>query len=292
MIAVIGILIALLMSAVQAAREAARRSQCRNNLKQLGLAIHNHHGARRILPVSVGPWPQGPRPWAHRNGKGWIVDALPYMEQQGLYNQFAQCFAGDFFTGCGLKSTACRDAMKTRLASLHCPSDSSAAELSRQQFEWHGSEAALTSYKGVAGGTRVGGNQSMHAGCEPDCHAVGGCNGLFWRTTYQEPVRLALIVDGTGNTLMVGEDIPAYNHHSAAYYANGDWASCHAPLNYMPRPPTPDRWPDVMSFRSRHAGGAQFCLADGSVRFISETIQYPTYRALSTRSGGEVGQVP
>ena len=122
-------------------------------------------------------------------------------------------------------------------------------------------------------------------------HVVWGCNGLFFRTTYREPQRLANVLDGTSNTFMVGEDVPMHNDHSAAYYANGDYASCHAPLNFFPDPPDPRNWPDVMSFRSRHPQGANFCLADGSVRFIGEDIAHALYRALGTKNGRESASV-
>ncbi len=88
---------------------------------------------------------------------------------------------------------------------------------------------------------------------------------------------------------MVGEDVPRENNHSVAFYANGDYASCHAPLNFFPKPSRPNDWWDVMSFRSRHPGTAQFCLSDGSVRIINETIDRSLYRALSTRNGNEGG---
>jgi prepilin-type processing-associated H-X9-DG protein len=94
------------------------------------------------------------------------------------------------------------------------------------------------------------------------------------------------------NTLMVGEDVPAHNWHSTAYYCNGDYSSCHAPLNYLPEPPTPADWWNVMSFRSLHPGGAQFCMADGSVRFFDEQIDYVLYRALSTKAGEEIVELP
>ncbi|MBI5757150.1 MAG: DUF1559 domain-containing protein [Planctomycetales bacterium] len=74
---------------------------------------------------------------------------------------------------------------------------------------------------------------------------------------------------------------------STAYFANGDWASCHAPPNLFPNPPRPYDWWDVMSFRSRHTGGVHFCLADGAVRFSNESIDHSLYRSFSTRNGRE-----
>lgn len=289
-IAIVTLLIALLIPAVQAAREMARKTQCRNNLRQLGIAVHSYHDLFQVLPVSVGPWPDGPRPTPERNGKGWIVSILPQLEQQALYDEFVPFFAGDFFTGYGLKSLGCREPLKQQLAVLRCPTDPSVWQTSKSEFELWGIEAALTSYKGVCGDSRLAG--SIHPGSLPDCHIQGGCNGLFFRVSYQQPQGLADVLDGTSTTFLIGEDVPAHNHHSAAYYANGDWASCHAPLNYLPSPPTPDDWPNVVSFRSRHSGGAHFCLADGSVVFISQAVDHGLYRALSTKNGSESVTLP
>jgi hypothetical protein len=91
---------------------------------------------------------------------------------------------------------------------------------------------------------------------------------------------------------MIGEDIPSQNHHSAAFYCNGDYASCHAPLNFMWNPAKPGDWPNTISFRSLHPGGAHFAIGDGSVRYISDNINYDLYRALSTKSRGEVVTLP
>lgn len=291
-IGIIALLAALLLPAIQMAREAARRSQCGSNLRQLALATHQYHDIFHTLPVSVGPWRQGPRPTRQRNGKGWIVSVLPQLEQQQLYDDFAPFFLGDFLTGYGLKSVGCRELMKTQLKVLQCPSDGSVLETSKDQFELWGIEVALTSYKGVIGDTRIAGTASIHPGSLPDCHMRGDCNGLFFRVTYQEPQRLSSVTDGTTSTFLIGEDIPEHNNHSAAYYANGDWASCHAPLNYFPAPPAPDDWPNVMSFRSNHPGGAHFAMADASVRFVQESIDHTLYRALSTKNGGESVSLP
>jgi prepilin-type processing-associated H-X9-DG protein len=135
----------------------------------------------------------------------------------------------------------------------------------------------------VIGDTRMGG---AHTG-SPDCHTRTKCPGLFWRHTWFSPISPANVRDGLSNTFAVGEDVVAANHHSVAYYANGDYSSCHAPLNYFPQPPTPDHWPSVMSFRSLHPGGAHFCFADGSVHHVSETIDLTIYQGLSTKAGQE-----
>lgn len=283
-----GILLALVMPAIQAARETARRMRCANHLKQIGVAIHGYHDLHRTIPISIGPWPDGYRPAPQRNGKGWIVGILPQLERQDLYDQFSECFDGDFFSGGGLMHPRCRDLMKTRLHIAECPSDPAIRYPSVEQPEWIGIEVALTSYKGVIGDTQLGGNTNvLHNGSLPDCHFDGQCNGLFFRTSYQEPQRFALVVDGISNTLMIGEDVREQNSRSAVYYSNGDWGSCHARINYFLDPPTPDSWAQVMSFRSYHPGGAQFCLADGSVRFVNEVIDHSLYRALSTKRGRE-----
>jgi prepilin-type processing-associated H-X9-DG protein len=275
------------------AREAARRMTCGNSLKQIGLALHNYHDLFRYFPVNMGPWPPpGTVSIPQLNGKGWIVSVLPQLEQQTVYDSFANHFGGDFFLGDGLRNPGCRPAMKMWLPVLQCPSDGSVRRLSTTQFQWETIEVALTSYKGVIGDTRIGGMASIHPGSTPDCHATGGCNGLFYRTNYREPQQSAFVTDGASNTFMVGEDVPQYNDHSAAFYANNDYASCHAPLNWFPKPPTPRDWPNVMSFRSRHSGGANFCLVDGSVRFIADSTEHSLYRALCTKGGGETGATP
>ena len=296
-IAIIGVLVALLLPAVQAAREAARRSECSNNLKQIALAIHLHHDAREHLPISVSPWrgEAGRNPPPQGNtGMGWIVQILPYMEQAALFDFFQQHgSSGDMLRGSRLAAGIAEVAldgspgMQSQLPALSCPSDPSALELSEMQWQWRRRSVAVTSYKGVIGDTRMGSGASVHQGSEPDCHNGTGCNGLFYRNTFQEPISFEQVIDGMSNTYMVGEDIPAHNYHSAAFYSNGDYASCHAPLNFKPQPPNPVQWPDVMSFRSEHPAGAHFAMADASVQFVTEDIDYCVYRATSTKAEGE-----
>jgi prepilin-type N-terminal cleavage/methylation domain-containing protein/prepilin-type processing-associated H-X9-DG protein len=287
-IAIIGILVAMLLPAVQQAREAARRLQCSNQLRQLGLAVLNYHTACRELPMSFdgsGTTRYGPRPSPQENGHGWIVGVLPHLEQQSLYDKFN--FNGTMESGGGIKVAACQDAVKTQLSVLQCPSDASVRKLETKQWQWVGIEVATTSYKGVMGDSRMGTTSSF--GGTPYCNdAEAECNGLLWRTSYQYPGRFESMRDGASNTLMIGEDLPEYNWHSMWAYSNGDTNSTYTPLNYKPSPPDPNTWWEMRGFRSRHPGGAGFCLADGSVRFISESIAMDTYRALSTRNGGEV----
>jgi hypothetical protein len=102
---------------------------------------------------------------------------------------------------------------------------------------------------------------------------------------------MASITDGTSKTLMIGEDVPEYNYHSAAYYSNGDWCSCNIPLNYLMNlpadPVTATYWWDAQSFRSKHPGGVHFGACDGSVRYISDSIDHTAFRVSCTRNGEE-----
>lgn len=291
-IGIVGILLAVSLPAVQTAREAMRRISCANNLKQVALAVHSYHDAHRKLPINIAPWTSGTRDIPQHNGKGWIASILPQLEQGNLYDELAVGFDGDFFSGGGLMNPEVRSAMMTQLSILQCPSDGSVSRISTDQFQWVGIDVALTSYKGVLGDSAIGFPDTIHVGSLPDCYTIGGCNGLFWRNDYREPQSLHNVTDGLSGTLLIGEDVASENNHSTAFYANSDWASCHAPINFFPTPSRPDDWWDVMSFRSRHVGGANFALADGSVRFLSESIDHDLYRALSTRRDGEVVTVP
>jgi prepilin-type N-terminal cleavage/methylation domain-containing protein/prepilin-type processing-associated H-X9-DG protein len=293
-IAIIGILIALLLPAVQAAREAARRSQCNNNLKQLGLGVHTFSDAYNVLPYGVSPWSEGTKPRPMRHGGGWILAMLAQIEQTALADQFSPFVTeqGDYFGGTGIKDPACQPLVATELVALKCPSDAHQKFLSTVEFQWNPTPIAVTSYKGVIGDTQMGGPSSMHVGTTPDCHNTTGCNGIFYRNVYQEPITFAKILDGTSNTLMIGEDVPIENNHSAWAYSNGDYASCHGPINFFPKPAQANNWWNVMTFRSRHAGGANVCFADGGVRYLRQSINHDLYRALSTRKGGETVTIP
>ncbi len=330
-IAIIGILVALLLPAIQAAREAARRSACSNNLKNLGLAVLNHHDVQKHFPLSAGftipteGSPAGTSQPVPQSGVGWILNTLPQLEEQSLFDQFKAggAFVGQFTEGFCIRGGAPNlglasklngisvpELMKTQLDILQCPSDGSVKQLSNQQFQWNGCDVALTSYKGViddtvmgeSDGTTFTNDQSQYpsgiygelpgvGGTPRDCHRDFRCRGIFFRQSYRRPVKISKITDGTSKTLMIGEDIPEFNRHSTAFYSNGDTCSCNTPLNYgLNQDPvtfTVIQW-EARGYRSRHPGGVQFCLADGSVRFISDSVDNTLYRTSCTRNGDEV----
>lgn len=319
-IAIIGILVSLLLPAVNAARAAARRTQCQNNLRNLGLGILNFESATREFPSSVGQWeeefkrtvgscspprgqwvgPNGGSRAGKYSGKGWIVDVLPYMEEQALHDAmnagFDTMFRDPYRLGMRRQDVPqLVEALKQQPSWLACPSDPSSIGTSTEQFHWEGKEIAVTAYKGVLGDAVVGcgtvPNISWRDGSEGDCHRSLGCRGFFWRNSYFSPVKLRQVKDGMSKTMLVGEGVVKQDFHSAAYFADGDWASANVPLNYFVFPDDPNSvknlWYDVRSFRSLHAGGAHFVYGDNSVRFLNEGIDHSAYRAMSTRTGRE-----
>ena len=329
-IAIIGILVALLLPAIQAAREAARRTSCSNNLKNLGLAVLTHHDAMKRFPVSNGgPYTVESPVGVTQSGAGWILNSLPQLEEQPLYDRFKAggAFEGQFILNfahrpnlskAGIISTkngiSCPELLQTQLQILACPSDSATEKLRTDQEELGNNwPVAVTNYKGVLDDTFLGqafGPTEFHndasvypsgiyeepppsytSGSIRDCHNNLRCRGIFFRQSFQRPVKIASVTDGTSKTLMIGEDLPEFNNHSASFYANGDWCSCNIPLNNLinesPEAQNLEFWWLQQNFRSRHPGGAQFCLVDGSVRFVSESISSEAYRTACTRNGGE-----
>lgn len=318
-IAIIGVLIALLLPAVQAAREAGRRMACGNRMRQLALAVLNHADAKKMFPTSVSQWSEPPfSDDKNTSGRGWITATLPFMEQAAVYDRFTPFFTGRFDSDGGLMTPRCwrqrnlggLALMESPMPMLACPSDSDAGRLQTTARQWDGElhesgygrsrtfpkvPVTITSYKGVLGATRMENSFWLRHDDEPgaaiDCHARAGCKGIFYRNTYQEPVRPKSVTDGMSKTFMIGEAVWAYDWHAAAFYANGDWATCSVPPNVLDANAlkwSQDKlWWNVQGFRSRHPGGLQFARADGSVQMVSEAIDMDTYIALSTRARGD-----
>ncbi len=313
-ISIIGILVALLLPAVQAARAAARRASCSNNLRQVGLGITSYHDSFQVYPISISQWPElidaktdkwvGPSASTLvLNGKGWIVGILPFVEEQNLFDMLEPGFNGNFNKnppeGMKAPDPDLREAMATQPSWLACPEDASAEGTSTKMWHLQGISVALTSYKGSLGDTAVCQQgcptlfKTAEFGSTPDGHNRLGCNGLFWRNNYFRPISARKVTDGLTKTFFVGESVVEQDFHSAAFFADGDWASCNVPLNFFLSPPDPvGSWFHTRSFRSLHPGGAHFAFGDASVSFVNENIDHATYRALSTRAGAEITELP
>jgi prepilin-type N-terminal cleavage/methylation domain-containing protein len=289
-IAIIAVLIALLLPAVQQAREAARRSQCKNNMKQLGIALHNYHDTMGMFPINQA----GNAVYDQTNtGRSWITLALPYLDQTNLYNLVD--FANQSLNGSANNVVVA----KTPIQALLCPSDSGngANGLLAGRANVANVPYAVTNYKAVAGMNWAWGNfnpVSWPSGRNAtSTNGLDAGNGFICRgggTQRAFVTRIRDVSDGTSNTFAVGEAIPVRCIHTMWYWFNGVTATCAVPLNYYYKnlAITPGDWGNNYSFASTHAGGGHFTMADGSVRFISENINLPTYRALATLDGMEL----
>jgi len=302
-ITIIGILIALLLPAVQAAREAARRMECTNKMKQLGLAMHNYHLAYSRLPFMCG--------FTMARAGTASAFILPYVEQQALHDRF------DFDRA--MNDGANRVAITTPVATFICPSDPQASnpildnriQTFSNPTECHGLWYAPS--MGPMHDRMVGRPGCVY--CEtprsnagdPESYCCQGLDfaahdtifpGMFVRRPIS--VRFEEVTDGLSQTIMLGETLPTHSVFNGAYMQNFPGCATHIPINTMVDDEGIDaigasglcNWQHTMGFKSRHPGGANFALADGSVHFFPETIDYKTYNNLGTKAGGEVASVP
>ncbi len=255
-IAIIAILIALLVPAVQKVREAAARLQCTNNLKQIGLALHNYHDRYKVFPpgyfskvnagVETGP------------GWGWAAYLLDDLEQTPLKNQIK--------FNLNLQDPANAAARVRSLPVFRCPSD-----MPNEIFNFESIDLAHGNYVANFGSF------------EPEDN-VGAGNGVFFRNSR---IRIADIIDGMSNTFMVGERHSGISHATwAGVYPAADegavlvlGAAIHPPHDAAPHPE---------DFGSKHGLMVQFVLGDGGVRIVHGTLSVATWQALATRSGNEV----
>jgi prepilin-type N-terminal cleavage/methylation domain-containing protein len=310
-LAIIATLIGLLLPAVQSAREAARRIHCQNNLKQIGVATQSVISATRDLPknencnhfVNSNDFRfsnSDPSFRRDKTGRSWLVFLLPSLEEMQLHETIqTHGSKGDFYAGNGLAANQCASAVARILTVFLCPSDSSPKRLNvkGEPSGWRGQPnwidvsdnlpLAMTNYKGVAGDPKLGGNASPLPGTMPDQHGDLECNGLLWRNSFARNNILASCKDGMSKTLLCGEALRGIDEHSSWAFANGAWGSCNIPLNFNPGNLLHSQ---TLGYHSKHPGGVSFCLADGSVRFLDETISHDIYRALSTRNGRGNGE--
>ena len=265
-------------------REAAARTQCTNNIKQIVLAAHSIHGALGHFPGNSQD--EGGWNWTYQRDRrswSWLARLLPHLEQEPLFKQ-AEIDTNTL--GQSLPYLA------NGLSVFFCPSDNSRdLNPSMNRANLQGVPIATSNYKGVTGDCWCWGTYINR--CASSCNGLWSGNGVFTRGDVRSPRKMADITDGTSNTFFLGEDIPEIDAHCTWPYANGTLGTCAIPPNIMHRPngttydPYTD-WPEIYSFRSRHPAGLNFGFADGSVRFISASIPLTTYRALATIKGREV----
>ncbi len=308
-IAIVGVLISLLLPAVQKVREAANRIQCANNLKQLTLAAHQHHDAKGQFPTGLHTVDTADGRYA--NGTCWEVELLPYLEQDNLKNRWDY---NDFRTNVAGGTTATTAQV---LKVLVCPSDP-LPEL--VEYYSAGRFPQYAYAQGFYGMGSYGGNAGKRSFPGP---LQATRDGIFFQDS---SIRLADVTDGASNTFLFGErlhDDPTFDRmtslYTPAFYPLagwGKWAAVFAtsggslggrllstpvPINY--RVPADISKDDFLgatgaqnnrlcAYGSSHPGGANFAFADGSVRFLSESIPLEALQALSTRAGGEVVSVP
>lgn len=335
-IAIIGILVGLLLPAVQAAREAARRMQCSNNLKQLGLAIHNYHSAHKKFPSgycsyatrtgNAPAWAQlDPQTWDGSPGWGWSALILPFIEQTNLSNSIQ--FERAIWDAQNL------DEVDSQLSVFQCPSVSGPKDpllvrdenrdalvnggntirLGRSSYvASHGQESCWgecgASVTGVVF-TNIYTSATRTVSIQGDASKVA--DGPFYRNS---KVRFGDITDGTSNTIFLGE-------HSSKL-SDKSWAGVVPGAFVHPRFLSPENGPDaaatltlvhagpsggelditgspiihpinfptfhVGQMYAEHLGGGLICLGDGSVRFVSQTVDLFVWAELSSMNEGEV----
>lgn len=274
-IGILAVLVALLLSAVQRAREAASRMSCTNNLRQIVLGLHNYHGAYASFPPGVHS--SNPYPFM-----GWGARLLPFVEQSALWNQSQQAFARDPF----FRNNPPHAGISTVLRIYSCPSDAR----TQSAFDLGGFQVAFTDYLGVEGTNQ---------------YREDGMLYLNSQTRFRD------VADGTSHTLIVGERPPSPDGHLGWWY--GGWGQSkdgsaemllgaleviEEPLySQCPRVspgfgPGSDRNPcDAFHFWSHHIGGANFLFVDGSVHFLSYSAA-SLLPDLVTRAGGETSELP
>jgi prepilin-type N-terminal cleavage/methylation domain-containing protein/prepilin-type processing-associated H-X9-DG protein len=359
-IAIIAVLIALLLPAVQSAREAARRAQCVNNLKQIGLGLHNYHQATGVFPPGHGQAAHQPNyAGGYAGWTEWSAQAmlLPYMEQTPMYNSINFSFNGGYDYGANCNSTV----WTAKLSMFACPSDPNngkgnvpAGTGLPNTNNYRASIGTTTAVGWTNGAAPTQG--AGYASCQPDPFRFGnppGCSpyatGLF---AYWISYGITDCTDGTSNTVafsesLVGDStgsvsrnnnsvtgvggaafmewmdisgapmtsiVQALQACSTAYAsgqnistANGNrwgWGASTMSMFHTIVPPNSKqyRWnscrdgcggcgPDDAIFsnaQSNHTGGVNVLFADGSVKFIKDSIAMPTWFALGTKANGEV----
>ena len=328
-IAIIAILIGLLLPAVQKVREAANRSKCLNNLKQLGLACNHYH-------ATYGTFPPGDNGAGDQDKGSWLFLVLPYMEQENLYKEV---------TAVGMTSAVNAGLIPKKLPFTRCPSEGWSADDPRYS-NYIGSSGPQCNYgncgtdifQRYCNGQDVQGappdvpppplDPLTYPGYDPSVTWGNTSNprllrGMFGRgpggAASGPKIRIGDVTDGTSNTIFIGETLVEQAEFLRFGYAPG-WAGYNTvsqgqtiqPINYPILPtdktafdsncatgcPNGDpthcimNWHVTWGFKSNHSGGALFCFVDGSVHFLSQNIDHQVYQYLGCRNDRQVVSIP
>jgi prepilin-type N-terminal cleavage/methylation domain-containing protein/prepilin-type processing-associated H-X9-DG protein len=322
-IAIIAVLIALLLPAVQAAREAARRSQCTNNLKQIGLAIHNYVSVNDVVPPGGAygpPAPVGATADGSTQSYSMKVRILPYLEQQTLYNAYNLNYSG--YQYAVVSNAMNQTVISAKVSVLQCPSDSNVGNLSTINGGTLGLVIGVSSYFSSNGTAReynggnltgptwyVGGNNNMGRMLTFASIRDGLSNTVIFSEITKGNAGankpLSNVVDGSAPTGVgaAGSDYADYQaclagkwtslwDYKGEYWTDEEAGRGGTYSHTMP-PNTKScnyggPWDNRICAGSYHPGGVNVLMMDGSVRFIKNTINYPTWLGIGTVSLGEV----
>ncbi len=275
-IAIIAILIALLLPAVQQAREAARRTNCKNNLAQLGLALLNYEHMHEVLPPGVVN-PDGPiRSVPEGYHMSWMVQLLPHLEQIQAFRQV------DFSKSIYTKEN--KDVRGLVINTYFCPSSPS-QQVRPVVEEGNNAGGEFPNDAQIGMTTYAACHNSTEVPIDADNMGVMFLNSA---------IRYEDIMDGSSNTIFVGEkfiDPDDLGWASGTRSSLRNTSSLNNDLAFDPTPPGDFVAGDptaVGGFGSFHAGGAQFAFGDGSVRFLSETLDTEIFQSLGHRSDGKL----
>lgn len=317
-IAIIGVLVSLLLPAVQAAREAARRVQCQNQLRQIGLGLQNYHDTNGQLPAGdFWYYNEELKPSPNYSMWGWLPKLLPFMEQQNIYDLANYDYRATQ-NGLGVMN---RDVLPTQVPGMLCPSNPYRTEAtdnellagtlnSRNQVAEADYAASVGDYLNQ-GGTGDGLDNTLKdsdglilypsvgnvfsrgniaKAYPPKYPTRGVINRFGWAAEFRE------IPDGLSNTFAVGECVGVWSLNQNFWTQSISTTA--QPINHLnlfylrgtenwPTLSNP-QWADHIAFRSLHPGGAHFLMCDVSVHFVNENIDHESYKAMASRDGGDL----
>ena len=299
-IAIIGILIGMLLPAVQQVREAARRIQCANQMRQLSLAMHNYESSNMHFPPGNLHRKGGTASFEQRiniPGLNWSAVILPFIEQNGMFTIVTDLSSQLTNPGVAHGNADC---VMTVIPNLICPS-CPMEELNPIRPDAFGDDgdAAKSNYIGIWGIEVSGNSDYDNLAADASVYDANTYSGILF---LESQVTFGEIADGTSNTFIIGERDGApigNNTRAAATWCSNNRASwsnqslgpASQELNYIINTIDDNNASRRNAISSQHPGGSTFGLADGSVHFVNDSINGDTFEAYGTKAGGEVASI-